>query len=85
MHFVVRFGFLLSGLVFPAPMYAFAFSCSSIAFCCYSLLFVARCCSLWFSLLLMSTTPFIDPKLKQMNENGNEKCSVLLFVARFGF
>ena len=37
-----------------------------------------------FSLLLMSTLS-ISPELKQMNKNGNEKCSLLLFVARFGF
>ena len=82
---------LLPVLVFPATLSVFAFCCSSLlftAFRCLSLPFVAFCCLLLlvvvlsgFSLLLMSTT-FNRSRLKQMNENGKEKCSLLLLLAR---
>ena len=48
---------------------------------CFSLPVVAL---FGFSLLLCQP-PSIGPELKQVNENGNEKWSLLLFVARFGF
>ena len=73
-----RFGFLLPVLVFAASMSVFAF-------CCFSLPVVALS---GFSLLLIPTTFHRyrgSLELKQMNENGNEKCSLLLFVAHFGF
>ena len=80
MPFVARFGFLLSVLVFLAPMI--------VCFCCASLLFAAFRFSLLLFLVFHCSKcqpPCIGPELKQTNENGNEKCSLLLFVARFGF
>ena len=75
-----RFGFLLPVLVSPGPMSVFAFCCSSLlfaAFCCPLSLFLVFDCS--------SCQPLsIGPELKQMNQNRNEKCFLLL-VALFGF
>ena len=39
-------------------------------------------CSSW---LFLARFPSIGPEVVRMNENGNKKCSLLLFVARFGF
>ena len=49
-----------------------------IAFRRPSLLFLAFHCSSY-------QPPPIGPEVVRMYENGNEKCSLLLFVARFGF
>ena len=82
--FVARLCFFLPVLVFPAPLSVVAFAALRsflllfIAFRCTSLLFLAFHCS-WYQ------PPSISPELVRMNENGNEKCSLLLFVAHFGF
>ena len=78
-------------LVFSCPFWFFQLWCPLllfvalrsflllfIAFRCPSLLFLAFHCS-WYK------PPSTGPELVRMNENGNEKCSLLLFVARFGF
>ena len=68
----------------------FGFSSSDVH-CYFSLLFVSFCCfSLPFLLFLVfhcswCQPPFIGPELVRMNENGNETCSLLLFVVRFSF
>ena len=69
----------------------FGFSSSDVR-CCFLLLSVAffaafRCPSLHFLAFHCSwhQPPSIGPELVRMNENGNEKCSLLLFVTRFGF
>ena len=84
MPFVAGFGFLLPVLVFVAPMSVSAFCYSSLlfaAFRCFSLPIVALS---GFSLLFMSAA-FHRPELKQINEDGNKKCSLLLFVACCSF
>ena len=75
---------LLPVLVFPLPLSVFAFRCSSLLFAAFRCLWLFVVALSDFSLLFMSTT-LHRSELKQMNENGKEKCSLLLFVARFGF
>ena len=81
-------------LAFSCPFWFFQLRCPLllfvlfVAFCCFSLLFVACRCSFWlfialsgFSLLLISTT------FHRSRIGANEwKCEwKMLFVARFGF
>ena len=78
--------FFLARFCFSSSDVRCCFLLLFVAFCCFSLLFVAPRCSFWLftALLLISTTFYVGPELVRMND-GNEKCSLLLFVARFGF
>ena len=79
--FAARFRFYIARVGFAAPMSVILF----VALSSLLLLFIARCCSLWIFNCSWCQPPFIGPELVRMNENGNEQCSLLLFVARCGF
>ena len=71
---VARFGFFIARFNFSSSDVRLCFLLLFVAFCCFLLPVVAPS---GFSFLLMSMG---RPELKQMNENGNEKCFLLLVL-----
>ena len=79
--FVAHFGFFYCLVWFFSQDACFGLLSLFAAFCCF-------CCL--FLLFLVFHGSYcqqhsIGPELVQMNENGNKKCCLLLFVAHFGF